>query len=173
MNSLTSFILYLLLFGYSVSILAIEDDVTFSILACFPLPLSAFLMLKHFIYPMFNRREEDDYGIDVLGFLFSYFSITLGWAMVYMVFWRWDNTSFSNIDTDSSFLAFVYLLSTSIYTGSGTAAAHVLPEYAWVGLTTAIQLQLAWVTIGFIVASVIDFYKKKSSIKPVRGYNFQ
>lgn len=166
-TSRRGFVNFILVLGVSLLLLLFleldsdhHDNVPFTILACIPPVYALFSLYMGFIYPIFNKRKDDDRKVEILGFLFTYASTLVGWAMVYMIFWNWNEYAFSNIDTNKPYHVFVYLLTTSIYTGCGTAAAHVLPEYAFVGLATAIQLFSAWITMGTIVAFVVDFFKQ-------------
>jgi hypothetical protein len=179
-SSKKGFVNFILVLGTSLLLLLfleLDDDhhknVPFSILGCIPLIYAWTMLYLGFIYPIFNRRKDDDNGIEILGFLFTYASVFVGWAMIYMIFWNWNEYSFANIDTSRPYHVFVYMLTTSIYTGCGTAAAHVLPEFAFVGFATSIQLFMGWITMGIIVASVLEFFKQSREVETKSNHHHQ
>lgn len=167
----TALFVFLLMAGTAMGALAFLQfttwSVAFYIFAAIPLPVSfGFLVMKIFV-PAMNRHSGDDDKVTISALVLYYFSLVIGWAMIWMIIWHIKPDSYHGIDTfdpKDAYNVFGYVLIGALFVSFRTAPTFVLPEALIACLVSGAQISVAWAIewflLGFVVKIIFRHFKE-------------
>lgn len=121
--------------------------VPFYLFAAIPLPVSVLFLVAKVLWPAINKSKKDDKDVSLVAFVIYYFTIIVGWAMIWMIIFQVAPDSYENINTfdpKDSYHVFGYILVGATYVSFRTAPAYVLPARLISNLVSWIQIWMAW-----------------------------
>lgn len=165
-----SIVVFLLNAGIAMGAMAFlqftDWDVAFYIFASIPLPMSVAFLISKILYPALNKSKRDDKNVTILSFICYYFSIIIGWALIWMIIWHVKPDSYHNIDTfnpKDAFNVFGYVLTGATFVSFRTAPSFVLPSALISSLVSEVQIIMAWIIelffFGFIMKIIFKHFK--------------
>jgi hypothetical protein len=148
-----------------------SNKVGLTIVGVMGLPVALFFFLTKIVIPSTNKSKEDDENVHPLAFIIYHFAMVVGWAMIWLIIWTWEPTSFKHLDLISinqPYKAFAFALPNSFFVTSGTAPLNVFPESWDATLVSGFQGYL-----GIFIVIFAVFFSLKTYTESGKNQEFQ
>ena len=113
------FVIYLIFTGTVVGVLEFNESgdnhrIVLSCLCWIPLLIATHVLHKEYGSIMFDDDKSNDKKIKLFNLIAVSIVWIISWANIFLVFWAWDQTSWSNLTSIHAFDAWLRLLSTTL-----------------------------------------------------------
>lgn len=94
--------------------------IVYSIFVAVPLPFTWWFLIRGFIWPIFNKKKNDDNNAHVFSYLLALIAKLLSMSTIYMIMYIWEPKTFEIISVDSRLNAWGMFIALATYLTAGT-----------------------------------------------------
>lgn len=144
--------------------------IPFYLFAAIPLPVATLFLISRVLWPAINKSKKDDRDVSIVAFIIYYFTIALGWAMIWMIIFQVAPDSYEHISTlnpKDAYHVFGYILPGATFVSFRTAPSWVLPARLISNLVSLAQIWMAYlieiIFLAFVMRIVFRHFSSKNA----------
>ncbi len=143
--------------------------IVYSVFVALPLPFTWWFLLRGFIWPIFNKKKNDDYNAHVFSYLFALIAKILSMSSIYMIMYIWDHKTFEVISVDSRLNAWAMFIALASYLTIGNAPPSTFDTTAPLSaLIAALDIFMSFAMNFIIFVTIVSRTLRKVDMSAVR-----